>query len=312
VKLEVIVNSSSGAGQESGIQQRLETAFKAAGVDARLSLAQSGSAVTKLAQQAANSDAEIIVAAGGDGTINSVASAIIGTGKTLGVLPFGTMNHFAKDLLIPLDLQSAVNTIVEGHESSVDIGDVNGHIFINNSSLGLYPSIVRERERQQQLGWGKWPAYVWAALAVMRRYPFLDIQVGVEGKELRSRTPFIFVGNNEYEMETLNIGGRACLDKGKLSLYTTNRIGRLGLIRLALRALFGGLHQEKDFVALCTKEIRIETRQKHVRVALDGEVTLIAPPLHYRSLPAALRVLTPALALPSRRDELTEYARAIQ
>jgi YegS/Rv2252/BmrU family lipid kinase len=306
VKVEVIVNSSSGTGHEPGIQQRLETAFKAAGVDARVSLAQTGSAITALAQQAVSSDAEIIVAAGGDGTINSVASAIIGTDKTLGVLPFGTMNHFAKDLLIPLDLQSAVRTIVRGHKSSVDIGDVNGHIFINNSSLGLYPNIVRERERQQRLGWGKWPAYVWAALAVMRRYPFLDIQVGVEGKELRSRTPFIFVGNNEYEMETLNIGSRACLDKGELSLYITNRTGRLGLIRLALHALLGGLHQEKDFVALCTKEIRIETRHKRVRVALDGEVKLIAPPLHYRSLPAALRVLTPALPSSSPRDEMTK------
>ena len=312
VKLEVIVNSSSGAGHESGIQQRLETAFKAAGVDARLSLAQTGSAIVALARKAANSDAEIIVAAGGDGTINSVASAIIGTGKRLGVLPFGTMNHFAKDLLIPLDLQGAIKTIVERHESSVDIGEVNGHIFINNSSLGLYPNIVRERERQQRLGWGKWPAYVWAALAVMRRYPFLDIQVGVDGKELRSRTPFIFVGNNEYEMETLNIGGRACLDKGELSLYITNRTGRLGLIRLALHALLGGLHQEKDFVALCTKEIRIETRHKHVRVALDGEVKLLAPPLHFRSRPAALRVLTPAFALSSPRDEITENVRAIQ
>lgn len=312
VKVEVIVNNSSGASHGSGIQHSLAEAFKAAGVAARLSLAHTGPEIIALAQQAASGDAEIIVAAGGDGTINSVAAAIIGTGKSLGVLPFGTMNHFAKDLLIPLDLQGAIQTIVERHESVVDIGDVNGHIFLNNSSLGLYPNIVREREKQQQLGWGKWPAYVWAALAVLRRYPFLDIQVGVDGKELRSRTPFIFVGNNEYEMETLNIGGRAYLDKGELSLYMTNRTGRLGLIRLALHALLGGLHQEKDFVALRTKEIRIETRQKRVRVALDGEVKSLAPPLHYRARPAALRVLTPASGSSSRRNSTPLTARAIE
>ncbi len=294
VKIEVIVNSSSGPGHEAGIQNILAEAFKAAGADVRISLAQTGSEVIALAQRAARGDAETIVAGGGDGTISSVAAAVIGTNKLLGVLPFGTMNHFAKDLGVPLDLAGAVETIVAGHVTTVDVGEVNGHIFINNSSLGLYPSIVRVRQKQQRLGWGKWPAYIWAALAVLRRYPFLNVRVGIDGAELKSRTPFVFIGNNEYEMETLNIGGRAHLDKGELSLYMTNRTGRLGLIRLALRALLGGLHQEKDFVSLCTKEIWIETKHQHVRVAFDGEVTRIAPPLHYRARPGALRVLAPA------------------
>jgi len=162
---------------------------------------------------------------------------------------------------------------------------------VNNSSLGLYPSIVRERQKQQRLGWGKWPAYVWAALAVLRRYPFLNVLLSVDGKELVSRTPFVFIGNNEYEMESLNIGGRTCLDAGKLSLYMSDRTSRLGLLRLALRALFGGLRQEKDFIALCTKEVWIGTKHRHVRVALDGEVLMMEPPLHYRVRPRALRVL---------------------
>ncbi len=302
VKIEVIVNSASGPGHEPGIKDVLAEAFKAAGVDARITLARSGSAVITLAQQAARSDVETIVAGGGDGTVSSVA-AVIGTDKRLGILPFGTMNHFAKDLRVPLELAGAIETIVAGHETKVDVGKVNGHIFINNSSLGLYPSLLHNREKQQRLGWGKWPAYLWAAVAVLRRYPFLDVRVGVDGAEFKSHTPFVFIGNNEYEMETLNIGGRTCLDKGELSLYVTNRTGRLGLIRLALRALLGGLHQEKDFFALRTKEIWIGTKHKRIRVAFDGEVTVLAPPLHYRSRPAALRVLTPAKDLASRTDE---------
>ena len=234
-----------------------------------------------------------VVAGGGDGTINSVAAAIIECDKTLGVLPLGTMNHFAKDLGIPLDLEGAVETIVAGHTVSIDVGDVNGRIFLNNSSLGLYPRIIREREKRQRLGWGKWPAYLWAAFAVLRRYPFLEIRLSVDGKELTHRTPFVFVGNNEYEMERLDIGGRVCLDKGELSLYTTNRTGRLGLIRLALRALFGGLRQERDFLAFTTESLWIGTRHKRMRVALDGEVTILEPPLHYRVRPRALCVLAP-------------------
>ena len=289
----MVINASSGAGHSEGVQHDLAKAFKAAGVEARISLARNGPEVIKLAQRAVRSDAEIIVAGGGDGTISSVATAVIGADKALGILPFGTMNHFAKDLHIPLDLEGAVETIIAGHEARVDVGEVNGHIFINNSSLGLYPSIVRERQKQQRLGWGKWPAYIWAAVAVLRRYPFLDVRVSIDGRELRSRTPFVFIGNNEYEMETLNIGRRVSLDKGQLSLYMTNRTGRWGLIRLALRALLGGLRQEKDFLVLCTREIWIGTKHKRLRVALDGEVAVIEPPLHYRVRPGALRVMVP-------------------
>jgi len=293
VKIEVIINATSGAGSRPEVQKRLAEAFKATGSELRISIVSNGADVVKLAQRAIRGDAEIIVAAGGDGTVNSVAAAIIDSDKMLGVLPLGTMNHFAKDLHIPLDLQGAVETIVAGETTRVDVAEVNGRVFINNSSLGLYPSIVHERKKQQRLGWGKWPAYIWAALAVLRRYPFLNIRLGVDGKELTSRTPFVFIGNNEYEMERLNIGSRACLDKGELSLYMTNRTGRWGLLRLALRALLGGLRQEKDFLALYTKEIWIGTKHKQLRVALDGEVATMEPPLHYRVQPRALRVLAP-------------------
>ena len=293
MRIEAIINASSGAGNEE-VQQRLAEAFKAAGQEARISLARNGAEVIKLAQRAAGSEAEIIVAGGGDGTVSSVAAAVIAADKTLGVLPFGTMNHFAKDLHIPLDLAGAVETIVAGHATRVDVGEVNGRVFLNNSSLGLYPRIIREREKQQRLGWGKWPAYLWAALAVLRRYPFMVARVSVDGKEITARTPFVFIGNNQYEMEHLYIGSRACLDQGVLCVYRTSRTGRLGLVRLALRALLGGLRQERDFFALTTKEIWIGTRHKHLRVALDGEVTVMEPPLHYRVRPAALRVLAPS------------------
>jgi YegS/Rv2252/BmrU family lipid kinase len=290
---EVIVNASSGAGDRAEIHRRVTGAFEAAGADARISLAADGPDLVRLAHSAARGDAKTVVAGGGDGTMNSVAAAIIGSDKTLGVLPLGTMNHFAKDLGIPLDLEGAVRTIVAGHAVRVDVGEVNGRIFLNNSSLGLYPRIIRERERQQRLGWGKWPAYVWAALAVLRRYPFLEIRLSVKGRELTDRTPFVFVGNNEYQMDRLTIGSRACLDSGHLSVYAASHTGRLGLIRLAVRALLGGLRQDRDLLAFGTTDLRVGTRRKRVRVALDGEVTVMEPPLHYRVRPGALRVLAP-------------------
>jgi diacylglycerol kinase family enzyme len=127
----------------------------------------------------------------------------------------------------------------------------------------------------------------------LRRYPFLDVRLNANGKEIASRSPFVFVGNNEYEMESFNIGRRARLDAGVLSLYITQGTGRLGLLRLAVRALLGGLRDEKDFIFLRTQEVLIDTRHQRLRIATDGEITLVEPPLHYRVRPGSLRVLVP-------------------
>lgn len=290
----VIINASSGADDKEQARAALEEVFRAQGVEAEVWLARSGEEILGLARRAVREDYEPVIAGGGDGTINAVASLLVGTDRALGVLPLGTLNHFAKDLSIPLDLEDAVRVCLAGHAASIDVGQVNGRIFLNNSSLGLYPSIVREREKlQQRLGHGKWRAFLWASLAVLRRYPFLDVRLSTDRRELFRRTPFVFVGNNEYEMEGLSLGARSCIDKGQLNLWVAHRTGRLGLLRFAVRALFGGLRNEKDFDSLCTGEVWIETRRSRLRVATDGEVTIMQTPLHYRVLPGALRVLVP-------------------
>lgn len=290
----VILNATSGADDKKEVRQQLTDFFKSRDSRACILLARTGAELDTLTRQALSEDCEPIIAGGGDGTINAVARGLVGTNRTLGVLPLGTFNHFAKDMNVPLELEDASRVCFEGRTVRVDVGEVNGHIFLNNSSLGLYPSIVREREKlQSRLGHGKFRAFVWAALTVLRRYPFLSVRLSTDEEELARRTPFIFIGNNEYEMENFNIGSRACLDRGQLSLYIAHRTGRLGLLRLGWRALFGGLRDEEDFDALCTKEILIETRRRRLRVATDGEVTIMRSPLHYRVRPGALRVLVP-------------------
>ncbi len=291
--VEVIINAGSGAYGKQAAREQIVEIFGASGIEARISLATSGDDLLELGRRAVRGDAATIVAGGGDGTINAVASTLIDTDKTLGILPLGTLNHFAKDLKIPLDLEGAVRTIVADHAVRVDVGEVNGRIFLNNSSLGLYPSIVHQREQKQKLGHGKWPALIWAAFGVMRRYPFLDVRLNADGKEFSSRTPFVFIGNNEYEMESFNIGGRACLDAGQLSLYFSHRTGRLGLLGLGLRALLRRLPKAGDFVAMCTTEVSIKTSRRRIRVSTDGEVTMMEPPLLYRVRPGALRVHVP-------------------
>jgi diacylglycerol kinase family enzyme len=291
--VQVVINAGAGAVDKEEIVNRLVERYLPKGSRWKVSVARNGPELLELARRAVKDDYQTIVAGGGDGTVSTVAGVLAGTRKTLGVLPLGTLNHFAKDLQLPLDLDGAMETIMAGHTVQVDVGDVNGQKFINNSSLGLYPRIVKQREKQQRLGWGKWPAFVWAAISVLRRYPLLDVRLSLDGKQLARRTPFVFIGNNEYEMEGFNIGRRTCLDKGELSLYITHSTGRMGLLRLALRALLGGLRNEKDFMMLCTREIWIKTRHRRAHVAFDGETRIMEPPLHYQVRPGALRVLAP-------------------
>ena len=180
----VIVNASAGAGRTIEWAAELTRKFRANGMDVDVTLAKTGIQTIETAQRAQAQGATIIVAGGGDGTINAVASVVAGTRIALGVLPLGTLNHFAKDLHIPLNLDEAIRTIANGRPLHVDVGEINDKIFLNNSSLGLYPDIVRERENlQRRLGRGKWSAFFWATLAALRRYPFVNARLTIDGSE---------------------------------------------------------------------------------------------------------------------------------
>ncbi len=294
--IAVILNGSAGDGHDDSQSAQLREKFRAHGIDATVTLAGSGAEMTDAAVAALAAQVDVVVAGGGDGTINAVASVLAGTGKPFGVLPLGTLNHFAKDIGVPLALDDAIATIASGKQIDVDVGEVNGQIFLNNSSLGLYPDIVRDREKQQhRLGRGKWLAACWATLGALRRYPFLNVHVKLDdGTERLRRTPFVFIGNNEYTMEGFSIGERQALTGGKLSLYVAQRPGRLGLLRLGWSALWGRLAQERDFDVFTANNLNIDTRHSRMRVATDGEVTVMATPLQYRIRPGALRVIVPS------------------
>ncbi len=288
-----ILNSSAGAHSGKPTSEQLIRMFADRSKKAIVWVADSGAELAALSHLALSEKHSVVVACGGDGTVNCVAAALAGSGTTLGVLPLGTLNHFAKDLQIPLDIEDAVDTIATGREKIVDVGEVNGRIFINNSSLGLYPRLVREREKLQSVGNGKWLAFAQAIGFVLSRYSLLHVRLETgSAANMVHTTPFVFIGNNKYRTEGWNIGTRAELDAGRLWLYMAPHRSPGGLILLALRALFG--RQNSDTVDAETKECWIETERKRLDVATDGEVTAMDMPLHYRIRPGALRVMVPA------------------
>jgi diacylglycerol kinase family enzyme len=236
-----------------------------------------------------------VVAAGGDGTVSSVAAALAGGPTPLGILPLGTLNHFAKDLRISMDEAQAVKTIVAGHVAAVDVAYVNERIFINNSSIGVYPGTVELREELRRQGHNKWTALAIASAKVLARDTEVSLRVAVDGRTVVTRTPFLFVGNNEYTTEGIHLGARARIDAGRLYAYLAPRMHTRDLPKLFLWALLGHARSHGAFATFSALEMWIETPQRRVvRVATDGEITSLSTPLHYRVAPRALNVLVPA------------------
>jgi diacylglycerol kinase family enzyme len=294
VRALVVLNARSGLGCEEARAQEIRGLLAEAGVAAEVVLCQQLEQLWDSLERAQAQGVRLVVAGGGDGTQSAVASKLAGTDLVQGVLPLGTLNHFAKDLGIPLKLEDAIRTLVAGRVQPVDVGEVNGRIFINNSSLGLYPQIVRERELQQlHLGKSKWRALASATLHATEQPHGIAVRIATEDDSALRRTPFVFIGNNRYVMEGFAIGARSSLQGGELALYLARRRGRLALVQLALRALLKRLEQDEDFEVLTGNEFVISTRDPRIRVATDGEVSMMDTPLHYRILPKALQVMVP-------------------
>ncbi|HZZ94218.1 MAG TPA: diacylglycerol kinase family protein [Usitatibacter sp.] len=296
MKVALVLNEGSGGALPAEALDKVLAAFASAGCEVRRIGAVTGGGLRAAVQEALSGEPDAVVVGGGDGTLGTAAGVLAGTGMPLGVLALGTFNHFAKDLGVPLDLDEAVRTIATGVRTPIDVAEVNGRAFLNNSSLGIYPSIVRSRDQLRgrlRLVRGKLWTFAWAALTALRRAPFLDVNLSLDGGFQRLRAPFLFVGNNAYQMEGFRAGTRNGLRSGKLSVYMTLRRSRLRLVALGLRALFGMLHQARDFEAREAHTLEVHSRHRFILVATDGEVQAIETPLVYRMRPGALIVLLP-------------------
>lgn len=263
------------------------------GAPAHVIVTRSGDELVPLARRAVGEGNARVAAGGGDGTVSAVAGAVAGTNTALGVLPMGTLNHFAKDAGIPLDLEDAIRNFFVGRVAKVDVGEVNGRVFVNNSGVGVYPHLVREREAQQRHGRSKRVAFVIAVVAVLRHYVRLRVRLHLSEAEALARlTPFLFVGNNKYEVRGLEIGRRLSLTSGRLWVCTAPHASRRSLMGMAWRALTARAG-EHELNAIEVEEIWVDAATPRISVSTDGEVSLMVAPLHYRTRPGVLGVVLP-------------------
>jgi diacylglycerol kinase family enzyme len=286
--MAVVVNPRSGSAPDA---VKLDRALRAVSLSAEIRRVPTRRVDDWVADLARRHD--VLVAAGGDGTVSTVAAAAVQAGRTFGVLPAGTLNHFARDVGIPRDLEDAVTVLAAGHTRLFDVGTVNGLVFINNASLGAYPRLVWERARVRRKGLPRLAALTLAVLRTWIHLPNVTVRLSVDGAELIRRSPLVVVGNGEYLVHGTAFGRRATIADGRLWLYVAPHAGRLDMLALPARALLGTLQEHDGFETFQASSISMELPRRRIRVALDGEIRGLVPPLRFELKRHALRVVVP-------------------
>lgn len=225
--------------------------------------------------------------------MSTVAGVAVRTGASFGVIPLGTLNHFAKDAGIPLEVEAAVAVIAAGNVAPLDSGELNGRTFVNNASLGFYARIVRERQTEQRKGRAKWIAFAIGLARAWIDYRQIRVRMTVDGRPLDRRTPFVFIGNGQYKQEGLEVGRRVSIATGRLWIYLAPECGRLEMLLLLLRAVAGRLTPDVPLEEFVATAITIEMRPRAVGVATDGELVSTSPPIECVSNPGTLKTFVP-------------------
>ncbi|MGB3405987.1 MAG: diacylglycerol kinase family protein [Jannaschia sp.] len=289
----IILNPGSGKSKRESRRQ-IEAAVARHPGRFEMRVLRKGQDIADVARGAVSDGFAVLVAAGGDGTIGAVAEVVQEAGLTLGLLSMGTFNFFARGLDLPEDIEAATDLIVRGSTRKIFVGEVNGRMFLNNASIGLYPAILAQREGiYKRWGRSRMAAH-WSVLRTfMRFHRPLSLTVVVDGRPIRRQTPIVFVARSAFQLEFFDVDGVADVEAGKFGLFIAPDKGRLSLILFALRLAWKSTSSGRDFDYMAGSSIDIETRSKRRLIARDGEREKMRSPFVFRMRPDPLIVIAP-------------------
>ena len=296
MKITLILNRDAGTLRTldaRAVSEELAGIFRAEGHDVSVVVATGEDAVAAIKKAAKAEGTGAIVVGGGDGTISAAAAIAAESGTTLGILPLGTMNFFARSLGVPAEMKAAAVALAKGEVAVVDIARVNGRPFVHTLSLGLHPKMVEEREKLAYSSrYGKILGSVRAFVRVLRGPRRFFVSIETDGKTVVRRTAGVVVSNNPLGKGHIPYADR--LDKGVLGLYVTTARGWAQLVRVTAAAAFGAAEESPlvEYVETTTADINLG-RQRSVPVTLDGELVRLPVPLKVEIVAGGLRVLKP-------------------
>lgn len=302
----IVLNAGSGHNDAEQTAATIREVLDRAGSQYELWAAASGDEISVLAQRAvklAQEQGGIVVAAGGDGTINAVAQAARGCGRPFGVLPQGTFNYFGRTHGVSQNTREATEALLTATVQPVQVGLMNERMFLVNASLGLYPQLLEDREAfKNRFGRSRFIAFCAGIISLLRHRQQLHIELELEGQKQLIRTPTLFVGNNRLQLRQIGIGEAEYVEQGQLVAIVPKPVGTLGMLGLLLRGALGHLGeagQVSTFAAhrLSVRPARSQSRRRY-KVAVDGETCWLTAPLIFRVAPEPLLLLTPLQPTP--------------
>ncbi len=304
--LFVVMNAGSGHNDTERARQTFAEIFAAAGRKHEFLLLHDAADLPRQAARAverARRESGVVVAAGGDGTLNGVAQAVFGSGVSFGVLPQGTFNLFGRSHGIPQDTEAQAHALLHGTIERVQVGLVNDKVFLVNASLGFYPQVLEDREAYKQR-FGRNRAVAIGAgfytLAKHRKQLLLDIEDDERAYSLR--TPTLFVGNNHLQLARIGMAESSHLAAGKLAGIVVRPIQTRHMFWLALRGALGKLGDADNVQGFSLLTLTVQPHKKRaVKIATDGEISWMRTPLRFRVAPNALPLVVPA---PEHRVEV--------
>lgn len=296
---DVVMNAGSGRTEAQARQACVERVLREGGRQAVIRLVRHPRDLPRqiaAAIAAARASGGAVVAAGGDGTINAVVQRVLETGLPFGALPQGTFNFFGRNQGLSEDIEVAARGLLDAELREVPVGLVNDRVFLINASIGLYRRLLQDREQfKRQLGRSRLVA-MWAGLnTLLRPHPRLELCLRGDDGERKEQVLSFGAGINRLQLEQLGLPEAEAAERGHLLGFMLRPQGRLALLGVALRGLSGHWQNDSHAEAFVFDELLVQpTRSRHsLRVALDGEVERMRPPLRFGVSDTRLRLLVP-------------------
>lgn len=296
----VVLNSGSGHGDKNQAEADIHRVLSEAGRPHQVLRVEKPRDLPRIAAAAvahAQSSDGIVVAAGGDGTLNAVAQQVLPSGLRFGVVPQGTFNYFGRAHGIPADAEAATRALLEAVPQPAQVGLVNDRVFLVNASFGLYPKVLEERETyKQQFGRNRFVALWSSAMALLRDHRRWVVQIEHDGQTRVLRTSTLFIGNNPLQLDQVGIAEADAVRHGQLAAIALRPMSRMAMFGLLLRGAVGRLGEAENVETFPFQRMTVSLRLprgRRVKVAMDGEVTQLRLPLEFRVAPQRLRLLIP-------------------
>ncbi|MEY2862861.1 MAG: hypothetical protein RLY58_568 [Pseudomonadota bacterium] len=303
-RITLIMNGLAGHHDTSALplSEQLIEFYQAAGCEVALYDAAEPSDLSRLTKAALVSLRHRkggVVVAGGDGTINTVARVMLHHAVPLTIIPCGTFNYVARALHIPLDPLAAAALALDGVIRAVHVGTVNGHVYLNNASIGLYPHLIEQREADKsRFGRYQSVAMLSGFAVLMRQHQKMRLKMIVDGQTEKIDTPMVFFGNNQLQLADMHLALADCASAGRLAAVAMTDLNRIQVLSLIARMQLGTFEQAPQVRSFCADHIRIESRSKYMKLAIDGEIVRVNTPLHFQVARHALQVMTPHASTP--------------